>query len=198
MKSQYSRFIQIGGTIFVILLALNVWLGMRRAAYASEIERLRQAMSEAELQKSDLIIRSEKDRLKVAVELLRRQARWAPMLNLSIDLDSGVMYLARDGAVLRRMPVKITPGLSPGRDSAVPTLPLGERSVLEVKQDGSSQTLVLDGGERIFAAQADSVVQSDSVVSRSGSTHAASIVISSADMKAILPNVATGMAVYIY
>ncbi len=190
-RDNYPVLIKVCAVVFLLLVAFNIWLGVRRSAYASEIVRLRDNMSQAEREKSDLIVQSEKDRLRVAVELVKRQARWAPALNLSIDIDSGMMFLARDGALLRKMPAAIEPGMVPGSDSAIPTFPRGERSIVEVKKDGPTRIL-LNGGLEITTAGDTTTAD----IYQSGEV--AVVRISAADMKAILPNIAAGMLVYIY
>lgn len=185
-RRKYPLFLKFAAVILVLLVALNVWLGFRRAAYSDEIDRLRASMTEAEREKSDLVIESERDKLRVALELARRQARWAPELNLAVEVDSGRMFLARDGALLREMKVVISPGLIPGEDTAIPSLPRGERRIIEVT-DGKGTKIMLDGGIQIFAGELNRDGQEVSAVR-----------VDEADMKAILPNLRAGMPVYFY
>jgi hypothetical protein len=145
-------------------------------------------MTTAERQKSDLIVQSEKDKLRMALELAKRQARWDPELHLSVSVDSGRMYLERNGALLREMRVDIAPSRMPevGGDTMVATTLLrGERTVEEVS-DGSAPVLSLNGGTRIYAA------------SDSTSVPAGDVRVKPEDLKAILPNVSAGMVVYFY
>ncbi len=162
-----------------------MWLGYQRVAYTNEIVRLRAGMTEGEREKSDLVIQSERDQVRMALELARRQARWEPRLHLSISVDSGVMYLERDGARLRTMAVVVMPSMVPGSDSSIPTLPKGERTIDQVVRDSGS-VVTLNDGLRIYAGSEDTAAA------------AGGIRISAGDMKAIMPNLVPGMLVYFY
>jgi hypothetical protein len=153
-------------------------------------------MTDAERSKCDLVVRSEQDKVRLALELAKRQAHFDPRLHLSIAVDSGVMYLERDGALLRVMRVALAPARVPGAglggstgnargDTAAMTLPRGQRTVQEVIS-GDSPALVLNGDARIYAG-----ADSDAVA-------AGNVRVDAADLRAILPNVSAGMSVYFY
>jgi hypothetical protein len=181
----YPTFFKLAAVMVLGLVVLNIWLAHRRSAYAQEIEQLRGQMSQAERAKTDMIIKSEEDQLQMAVELARRQVRWDPQLHLSIAVDSGRMYLARHGAVLRTMQVSIGPEILPGADTPVSTRLRGERTIEEVIREDGTQ-FVLTGGVRIYAG-------SDTTQVAPGAVR-----MSPADMKAILGNISPGMVVYFY
>ncbi|HEY7897597.1 MAG TPA: hypothetical protein VIC03_04235 [Gemmatimonadaceae bacterium] len=189
-REAYPTFLKIIALVFLLLVAGDMWLAYRRQAYGGEIASLRASMTAAERKKSDLVVQSEQDKVRLAIELAKRQAHFDPHLHLSIAVDSGVMYLERDGALLRVMRVALAPAEVPGfksvnGDTAVATLPRGERTVQQVI-DGDSPALVLNGDARIYAG-----ADSDAVA-------AGNVRVAAADLRAILPNVSAGMTVYFY
>lgn len=119
----------------IVLLAADVWLVTRHLRYRHEIDRLRGDMSEVERRKADVLVASEQDRLRVMLELARRQARGDRQLHLSIAVDSARMTLERDGARLRVMPVRVGPerwvrlGAEGSTDSVRMAAPRGQRTV---------------------------------------------------------------------
>ena len=189
-REAYPTFLKIIAVVFLFLVAGDMWLFYRRAAYGQEIERLRSGMTDAERRKSDIVVQSEQDKVRLAIEIAKRQAHFDPHLHLSIAVDSGVMYLERDGALLRVMRVALAPAQVPGfkaknGDTTAVTLPLGQRTVQQVI-DGDAPALVLNGDARIYAG-----ADSDAVA-------AGNVRVDSADLRAILPNVSAGMSVYFY
>jgi len=189
-RDAYPTFLRIIAVLFLFLVAGDMWLLYRRNAYAQETARLRAGMTDAERKKSDFVVQSEQDKVRLALELAKRQAHFDPRLHLSIAVDSGVMYLERDGALLRVMRVALAPAKIPGfksadGDTTAVTLPRGERTVQQVI-DGDSPALVLNGDARIYAG-ADS-----------GAVAAGNVRVDAADLRAILPNVSAGMSVYFY
>lgn len=181
---------KIIAVLFLFLVAGDMWLFYRRNAYAHEIEGLRAKMTDAERKKSDLVVQSEQDKVRLALELAKRQAHFDPRLHLSIAVDSGVMYLERDGALLRVMRVALAPARVPGfksstGDTTAVTLPRGQRTIQQVI-DGEAPALVLNGDARIYAG-----ADSDAVA-------AGNVRVDAADLRAILPNVSAGMSVYFY
>lgn len=187
-REAYPAFLKVTATLFLLLVAVDMWLGYRRIAYRREIERLQAGMTVAERHRTDAIVAGEHDKLRMAYELARRQARLDPELNLAIAVDSGRMYLERDGALLRDMPVTVTPARVPGAaagDTAAIALPRGERTVAAV-DSGATPVVVLNGGMRIYAGPPDALATPGDVRASAG------------DMRAILPNIAPGMTVYFY
>lgn len=189
-REAYPTFLRIISVVFLLLLAGDMWLFYRRHAYQVETAQLRASMTDAERKKSDIAVQSEQDKVQLALELAKRQAHFDPRLHLSIAVDSGVMYLERDGALLRVMRVELAPAKVPGfkgaqGDTAATTLPRGQRTIQQVI-DGASPALVLNGDARIYSGS-----DSDAVA-------AGNVRVDAADLKAILPNVSAGMTVYFY
>ena len=120
------------------LLLADLLLVSERVRYGRELRRLRASMTETEARRVDAIAASEENRLAIAAELARRQALGDVELHLSVDTANGLLYLQRQGARLREMPVRLgreaTVGTPPDAVRLAP--PLGKRSVARVV-DGS-------------------------------------------------------------
>jgi len=71
-----------------------------------------------ERERADAIIAANADRTRVQVALVRRDAQLEDDLNLAVSLEKSRLYLQREGAQLREMPVRIGPekaiGSGPG------------------------------------------------------------------------------------
>lgn len=215
----YPGFIFTMAIGVAALLVIDGWLVYKRFDYKREVERLRSSMSAAERQKTDLIISAEQDKLRMAVELARRQAQSDKRIHLSIPVDSGRIYLEREGAILREMSAVVGPertvGVAP--DTIHMAIPRGERTVVEVLTNGSwnvpgwvyadrkipgtagnvsgalgPNALLLDGGTVIYS-QPKSGPLADSSYVLPGSIRA-----SEADLKAIVANLSAGTKVYFY
>lgn len=213
------------GSVIVLLTmaACDAFVVTQRRRYESEIARLRASMSQVERARADALVGSERNKLLVAFELIRRQARIERTLHLSVALDSGAMYLEREGALLRRMPVQIGPerriGTAP--DTVPLAAPRGVRVIASVLSDSATwevpEWVYLDRGiappsaeERTFAGAVGSAAilldggtiiyslptvgpLSDSSYVMPGAVRART-----EDLRAILPNLSAGMRVYFY
>ena len=184
------------GFVFTLLiglmamLAIDAFLIIKRRADEAEVTRLRSNMTEQEKARTDAIVAAEENKLRIALALARRQAKLEKKLHLSVDLDSGKIYLEREGAVLREMAAVFGPEgkISNGADSIPVVVPRGERNIARVDDGG----ITLDGGTQILPSDAPSVVQDSSAIPPG------SVRISRADLKAIMPNLSLGMPVYFY
>ncbi len=184
------------GFVFTLLiglaaiLAIDGFLILERRAYEAEVTRLRSGMSEQEKARTDAIVAAEDNKLKIALALARRQAKLEKSLHLSVAVDSGKIYLEREGAVLREIAAAFGPEgmVSNGADSIPIVIPRGQRSVAKFDAGG----ITLDGGTLIAPSDAASPAQ-DSSAMRPGSVR-----ISRNDLKAIMPNLSLGMSVYFY
>lgn len=182
------------GFVFTLLIALFAMLAIdgfliyKRRAYESEVARLRANMSEQERARTDAIVAAEQNKARIAIELARRQAKLEKRLHLSVALDSGKIYLEREGAVLREMAAVFGPEAKVGPDSIPVVIPRGETSVAKATADG----IMLEGGTIIEPSDAPSLAQ-DPAPMRPGSVR-----IRRTDLKAILPNLSAGMRVYFY
>jgi hypothetical protein len=119
------------GFALLVLLGLDFWLLNKRARYVEEDARLREGMSSLQRQQADAILSNEQNKLRMMIELARRQAQLDKQLHLAIPVDSGVMYLEQEGALLREMPVQVGPerrvGTAP--DTVYMAAPRGTRTV---------------------------------------------------------------------
>jgi len=119
------------GFALAVLIALDVWLVRKRARYIEEDTRLRESMSALQRQQADAILSNEQNKVRMMIELVRRQAQIDKQLHLAIPVDSGVMYLEQDGAMLREMPVQVGPERRVGTppDTVYMVAPRGTRTV---------------------------------------------------------------------
>jgi hypothetical protein len=184
------------GFVFTLLLglavivALDVYLVVKRRAYESEVTRLRSNMTETERAKTDAIVTQEQNKARIALELAKRQAKIEKSLHLSVAVDSGKIYLERDGAVLREMAAIFGSDatVSNGPDSIPVVVPRGQRTVAKFSDDG----IVLEGGTVLAPSDANPLASDTNPIPPGG------VRISRADLKAILPNLSPGMRVYFY
>ena len=202
-------------------LAIDVWLLRKRMRYRDEIERLRSEMTGLERSRTDAILARDENRLRLAVELIRRQSKIDKELHLSVTVDSGVMYLERDGAHLRMMPIQVGPEKTVGAppDTVRMAAPRGSRTVERILDENETwevpswvylerglqppqqraikgalgpAAIVLSGGTVIYSMPSVGPLN-DSAFVLPGSIRARA-----ADLKAILPNLQNGMTVYFY
>ena len=189
-RRAYPGFVFVLGLGLVAMLAVDAWLIAKRVKYNHDVAELRSHMSEAERQRSDVIVQSEENKLRIAIELVKRQSKFDKRLHLNVSVDSARMYLTREGALLREMPVQFGPERPATESSDAPpvAVPRGERTVADL----DDRRITLDGGTYILAATAPNIAN-DSTPIPPGSLR-----VGREDMKAIMPNLKTGMKVYFY
>jgi hypothetical protein len=189
-RRAYPGFVFVLGLALVAMIAVDGWLLAKRVKYNQDVKSLRDHMSQAERQRSDLIVQSEQNKLRIAIELAKRQAKFDKKLHLNVSVDSARMYLTREGAVLREMPVQFGPERTASESSDAPpaAIPRGERTVADL----SETKITLDGGTQILSSESAQLAN-DSTAIPPGSLR-----ISIVDMKAIKPNLNAGMKVYFY
>jgi hypothetical protein len=220
-RHAYPGIVSVLLVVIVSLLAVDGWLVYQRVRYSREIARLRAGMTDQELRKADMVLAAEQNRMRVTLELMRRQANLDKELHLSIAVDSGVMYLEREGALLREMPIDVGPekrvGVAP--DTLNIAAPRGARKVervlgakdrwevprwvysergLPVPDDRmvvgalGAGAIVLSGGAVIYAHPPSGPLSDSSYVLPGG------IRARTQDLRAIAPNLTPGMSVYLY
>lgn len=203
-----------------MLLAMNAWIVVKRVRYGREIERLRGSMTAVERQRTDQIVSQEKHKIRVAIELMRRQAQVERTLHLSVAVDSGRMYLEREGAQLRVMSVHVGPERRIGTppDTVLLATPRGARTIARVLADDESwevpdwvfadrgivtpanrmvrgalgAAILLEGGTIIYSTPTAGPLN-DSAYVLPGAVRARAD-----DLRAIVPNLKVGMRVYFY
>ncbi|HEX9606876.1 MAG TPA: hypothetical protein VF962_06565 [Gemmatimonadaceae bacterium] len=189
-RRAYPGFVFVLGLGLVAMIAVDAWLVVKRVKYNHDVKQLREHMTQAERERSDAIVQAEQNKLRIAIELAKRQALFNKKLHLNVSVDSSRMYLTREGALLREMPVQFGPERSPSESSDAPpaAIPRGERTVADL----SETKITLDGGTQILSSNGARLAN-DSTPIPPGSLR-----ISSEDMKAIMPNLSAGMKVYFY
>ena len=187
-RQNYPGFVFTLIIAVLAMLAIDGLLIMKRRAYTAEVARLRASMSDQERAQTDAIVAAEQNKTRIAIELARRQAKLEKTLHLSVALDSGKMYLEREGAVLREMAVAFGPEAKVGPDSIPVVVPRGETSVARIDSD----RVTLEGGTVIGSTDAASPAQDPAPIPPGN------VRISRTDLKAILPNLQLGMPVYFY
>src|SRR3982751_4775576 len=180
-RRAYPGFVFVLGLGLVAMLAVDAWLLAKRFKYNQDVAQLREHMTAAERERTDAIVQSEQNKLRIAIELAKRQAKFDKRLHLNVSIDSSRMYLTREGALLREMPVQFGPERAAAESYSAPpaAIPRGERTVADL----ADNSITLDGGTRILSTNAN-----DSTPIPPGS-----LLISSEDMKAIMPNLSAGM-----
>lgn len=187
-RKNYPGFVFTLLVALAAMLALDGFLVLKQRAYAKEVGRLQANMSQQERDRTEAIVAEEENKTRIALELARRQAKFEKALHLSVALDSGRMYLEREGAVLREMPVAFGPETKVGPDSIPVVIPRGETSV--AKLDDNS--LTLDFGTLVTTTDAASPEQDPAPIPPGA------VRISATDFHAIKPNLKLGMRVYFY
>jgi hypothetical protein len=220
-RRAYPGILAVGMVAVLLFVGLDLWMLARQRRYQSEIEQYRAGMTSAQRERADVAIEANENKLKVMLELIRRQARLDEKIHLAVSVDSGVVLLEREGAILRVMPADIGPerwvGTAP--DTLLLATPRGKRTVERIVDEDdawevptwvyvdrglappSSRSvrgalgdvaLILDGGTVVYSHPDDGPL-ADSTYVMPGS-----IRVRAADLTAVLPNLSAGTAVYFY
>ena len=202
-----------------VLFLINLALVCKHIEYGRELALLNASMSKAEIQRVDAIEAAENNIMAMTVELARREDLGIRELHLTVDSGKSLMYLEREGAVLREMPVRLgqeaTVGANP--DTVCLPPPRGKRFVARVVDatyrwampecaidprgqpvPGDSMlpgalgplAIILDSGSIIYTLPTAGPLSDASYV-LPGSVRA-----EAADLEAIKANLQPGMAVY--
>jgi hypothetical protein len=219
-RHSYPGLVVTMAIAVAIFLAADGWLYLRYRRYVRETAELRASMTDVERRRTDALLAKEENRLKVMVELFKRQAKLDASLHLSVSLDSGVMYLERDGALLREMPITIGPEKRVGTppDTLHIAAPRGKRTVERLlgETDGwqlpawvfqdrgvaplegalagalGPAAIALDGGTVIYSLPSVGPLNDSSYVMPGA------VRVRASDLRAIAPNLHPGVAVYFY
>lgn len=220
-RRKHAAFIAAIAVIIAGLIAIDGWVLYKRVAYEHEVARLRAGMSDFERRRSDAVTNTNEKRLEMMMELLRRQAKIDKEIHLAVAVDSGKMYLERDGALLREMGVEVAPGkrVGSGRDTLHMAAPRGTRSVERIlgPQDVwevpgwvyadrgvprpttpalagalGPVAIVLSGGAVIYSLPSVGPLNDSSYVLPG------SIRVSAENLRAVAPNLQHGTVVYFY
>jgi hypothetical protein len=220
-RHAYPGILATMSIALVLMLAVSGWLIYKRIEYQREIDRLRAGMTDAERRRTDMLMSSTQNRFQVMVELIRRQALGDKELHLAVTVDSSVMRLQREGALLRDMQVQVGPekvvGTAP--DTVHMAIPRGTRTVekiisandgwevprwvyedrgLAVPEDRTVKgalgpmAILLNGGTVLYAMPSAGPLNDSSYVLPG------SVRLKAEDLRAIRPNIEVGMRVYFY
>ena len=189
-RRAYPGFVFVLGIALFAMIAVDGWLLFKRVQYNRDVSQLRAHMTDAERERTDAIVEAEQNKLRIAIELAKRQSKFDKRLHLNVSIDSSRMYLTREGAVLREMGVQFGPerGVSDSSSAPPAAIPRGERTIADL----SDTKITLDGGAFIFTSQTPKLESDTSQVP------AGSLRIALEDMQAIKPNLSAGMKVYFY
>jgi hypothetical protein len=189
-RRAYPGFVFVLGLGLAAMVAVDGWLLFKRVKYNHEVAQLRAHMTDAERERTDAIVQAEQNKLRIAIELAKRQAKFDKKLHLNVSIDSSRMYLTREGALLREMPVQFGPERGTSDSSAAPpaAVPRGERTIADL----SDTKITLDGGAIILTSTAPELTADTTAVPPG------SLRIRLEDLKAIMPNLSAGMKVYFY
>lgn len=187
-RQNYPGFVFTLLFALFIMLALDGFLFMKRGAYGAEVARLRSSMTSQERAKTDAIVASEQNKTRIALELAKRQAKFEKSLHLSVAVDSGKIYLEREGAVLREMAAGFGPETKAGPDSIPVVIPRGQMTIAKIGDDA----IILESGTVIGTTSAASPAQDTTPIP------AGAVRITRTDLEAIKPNLKPGMPVYFY
>jgi len=189
-RHAYPGFVFVLGLALAAMVAVDGWLLFKRVKYNHDVTQLRAHMTVAERERTDAIVQAEQNKLRIAIELAKRQAKYDKKLHLNVSIDSSRMYLTREGALLREMPVQFGPerGTSESSDAPPAAVPRGERTIADL----SDTKITLDGGALILTTKSPQLT-GDTTAIPPGSLR-----ISLEDLKAIMPNLSNGMKVYFY
>ena len=207
--------------IIVITVMANAVLGARYFRYQEETSRLRAGMTKAQRERTDAVVSAEKHRMRVELELVRRQARGDKQLHLAVNVDSNRMVLERDGIVLREMAVKLGPERFRGAqgDSSISVQALGQRTIERVLREGDSwevpRSVFSDrglpvpenrrvrgalGGAALLLSEGIVVyaIPESGPLADTAYVLPGSVQLDAADLKALSANIRPGMSIYFY
>ncbi len=187
-RHNYPGFVFTLLLALMIMIALDAFLFLKRGTYRDEVARLQSSMSDQEKAKTEAIIGAEQNKTRIALELAKRQAKIEKALHLSVAVDSGKIYLERDGAVLRDMAAAFGPETKSGPDSIPVVIPRGEMTIARI---GDSD-ITLESGTVISTTTSQSPAQDPAPIPPG------TVRITKADLEAIRPNLKPGMPVYFY
>ncbi|MFN2399850.1 MAG: hypothetical protein ABR543_14615 [Gemmatimonadaceae bacterium] len=220
---RHAGFLAVFAIVLAALLAVDGWLVYKRVRYQREVARLRAGMSDFERKQTDAVLASEEQRFQIMMALLRRQARLDKEIHLAISVDSGRLYLEREGALLRDVQADIGPekrvGVPP--DTVMMAIPRGARTVERVLggnagwqvpgwvymdrglavPTGSDRTVKGALGPVAIVLNGGTVIYSppkNGPLNDSSYVMPGGVRVAENDLKAIVPNIKPGTSVYFY
>src|SRR6266404_822286 len=86
-RRAYPGFVFVLGLGLAAMVAVDAWLLAKRVSYNQDVKSLRDHMSAAERERSDAIVQAEQNKLRIAIELAKRQAKFSTKLHLNVSVD---------------------------------------------------------------------------------------------------------------
>ena len=133
-RGAYPRIVTAMAIGLAGLVALDTWLLFKRWRYSREIASIRAGLSEVERERADAILAVNANRTRLQIAMVRRDAALEDDLNLAVSLDNSKLYLQREGAQLREIPVRIGPekSIGEGPGDVKITAPRGRFTIAKV------------------------------------------------------------------
>ncbi|GFO67354.1 hypothetical protein GMLC_09330 [Geomonas limicola] len=122
LHHHYPRSASLLTVAIVLALLADLCIIFQQYRLSHQEAQLTVAAARAEEQRSALDGQRDTDLAQARALLPRRDAIVAKELHLSVDRRQGVMYLMRDRAILREMPVYLGPELAARPDDPAPAL----------------------------------------------------------------------------
>ena len=109
LRENYPRIAACLALASAALLLADLSLIYQRTEFGREQTALHASIARADLERASATAQAERNVVAAADGLTRRETLMASWLHLAVACDKGVMYLQRDGRVLREMPVQLSP-----------------------------------------------------------------------------------------
>lgn len=188
LRRDYPRAFTVLVTVALLLVVADGVLIGQRVLILRDTGKVRDQMSAVERERIDAALMADSSRQQVLTELARHQARIDNGLHLSIAVDSGLLHLEQEGAVIHTIVAEVGAEgwlRTAARDSVRIAAPRGDRTIDQILGDTA---VVLSGGTRLYAR-----AQGDSAAVQPGGVR-----IGRAEMKVLRPSLRPGQRVYFY
>jgi len=222
LRGAYPRIAACFALAFAVLILADLSLILKNFEFSREHEFLLSALSRADTARAAAEGTTKGNLSATTIRLARREALLAKELHLAIDRERSVMYLRRDGLILREMPVRLVRAGGTGAQAAAGSqaqaarlaVPPGRQVVISVVDDSmpgkvpesgapvtgdglpagapGTLTVILDSGAVITTQDAADPARDGSGLPPG------SIGVETADLEAIKANLQPGMKVYFY
>jgi hypothetical protein len=133
-RAAYPRIVTAMAIGVCALLAVDAWTLYKRWRYSRQIAGAHASMSDVERRQAEAILAAAEDRTRLQLALVRRDAQLENDLNLAVSLEKGRLYLQREGAQLREIPLRIGPEkkIGPGEGAVQVAAPRGRFTIADV------------------------------------------------------------------
>ena len=134
LRQTYPRITASLALTIAVLLLTDFSLIIKRIEFGREQKLLRASMVQTEIQRADAMKTAQQNLSATGDQLARRKTLLDRELHLAVDREKGVMYLQREAALLREMPVLLSreTGAGTGPGAASPARRRGRDTVARV------------------------------------------------------------------